>query len=81
MKSTCTCFPLTVFWNILSLNIRIITDSGKNKLIIADKGSGCGSVGRAVASHTRGPRVRIQLSAKIYVLNIYLLSAVLERLK
>ena len=29
-------------------------------------GSGCGSVGRAVAFNTRGPQVRIQSSAKIY---------------
>ena len=40
-------------------------------------GSGCGSVGSAVASDTRGPRFESSLRQKfIYILNICLLSNV-----
>ena len=40
-------------------------------------GSGCGSVGRAVASDTRGPRFESSHRQKIiYILNICLLSTV-----
>ena len=40
-------------------------------------GSGCGSVGRAVVSDTRGPRFKSSLRQKfIYILNICLLSTV-----
>ena len=40
-------------------------------------GSGCGSVGRAVASNTRGPRFESSHQQKfIFKLNIWLLSTV-----
>ena len=40
-------------------------------------GSGCGSVGRAVASNTRGPQFESSHPQKfIYILNICLLSTV-----
>ena len=52
-----------------------------NSLIILktekDMGSGCGSVGRAVASNTRGPQFESSHPQKfIYILNICLLSTV-----
>ena len=43
-------------------------------------GSGCGSVGRAVASNTRGPRFESSHRQKfIYTLNISLLSTVYRK--
>ena len=42
-------------------------------------GSGCGSVGRAVASNTRGPR--IESSYRQDLLNICFLSAVLIKIR
>ena len=39
-------------------------------------GSGCGSVGRAVVSNTKGPRFKSSHQKKIFTLNICLLSTV-----
>ena len=44
---------------------------------LKEKGSGCGSVGRADASDTRGPRFKSSHQQKnIYILKICLLSTV-----
>ena len=59
--------PYKVSENFLNWNSKL-----KVTMIL---GSGCGSVGRAVASNSRGPRS----SAKIYI--EHLLSAVLKRRK
>ena len=39
-------------------------------------GSGCGSVGRAVASDARGPRFKSVIGKNLFILNICLLSTV-----
>ena len=55
-------------WNQTAINLKV-----KNEA----KGSGCGSVGRAVASDTRDPRFESSHWQKfIYILNICLLSTV-----
>ena len=54
---------------------RKINSHTKRKVTLM--GSGCGSVGRAVASDTRGPRFESSYrQKKIYILNIWLLSTV-----
>ena len=48
--------------------------------LCAPSGSGCGAVGRAVASKTRGPRFESSHQQKfIYILNICLLSTVYRK--
>ena len=44
-------------------------------------GSGCGSVGRAVASDTRGPQFESSHRKIKFILNTYLPSTVLKRQK
>ena len=58
--------------------LKFVYDIGSNlALILLKLGSGCGSVGRAVASNTRGPRFESSHRQKfIYILNICLLSTV-----
>ena len=53
------------------------------RVIISRWGSGCGSVGRAVASNTRGPRFESSHRQKfIYTLNIlFTVNCVLKRRK
>ena len=47
---------------------------------LKEKGSGCGSVGRADASDTRGPRFKSSHQQKnIYILKICLLSTVNQK--
>ena len=48
-----------------------------NLTILATSGSGCGAVGRAVASNTRGPR--FESSHRQLLLNIYLLLTVCRK--
>ena len=66
--------PLSVM-----LGISVIDDRKSNIRLATALGSGCGSVGRAVASDTRGPR--FESSHWQNLLNIYLLSTVLKRRK
>ena len=51
-------------------------DSITSLLIKEDNGSGCGTVGRAVASNTRGPRFKSSHQE-----NLYVPSTVLKRRK
>ena len=52
------------------------------KLTMLDRlGSGCGSVGRAVASNTRGPRFESSHRQKINIELLYTVSFVLKRRK
>ena len=56
--------------------VKRTTIGAVNKLILS-VGSGCGSVGRAVASNTRGPQFESSHQQKfIYILNICFLSTV-----
>ena len=57
------------------LNVRVT----RTRAVVVALGSGCGSVGRAVASDTRGPR--FESSHRQNLLNICLLSTVLKRRK
>ena len=66
--------PLSVM-----LGISVIDDRKSNIRLATALGSGCGSVGRAVASNTRGPW--FESSHWKNLLNIYLLSTVLKRRK
>ena len=51
----------------------------KHQLRLYPKGSGCGSVGRADTSDTRGLRFESSHRQKIYILNICLLSTVFRK--
>ena len=60
-------------WNQTAINLKV-----KNEA----KGSGCGSVGRAVASDTRDPRFEsIHRQKFIYIKNLFTVNCVLIRQK
>ena len=44
-------------------------------------GSGCGSVGRAVASNTRGPRFESSHRQKFYIEHLFTVNCVMKRRK
>ena len=63
--SLCLAFPFANF-DIAVVNVKLF-----------EQGSGCGAVGRAVASDTRGPR--FESSHRQLLLNIYLLLTVCRK--
>ena len=80
-------YPL-YFWYVICFNafffIRrlVLEHKWTLKQLITYWGSGCGSVGRAVTSNTRGPRFESSHRQKlIYILNYCLLSTVYWKTK
>ena len=67
---------VTLLWNCLMRSAPAIPFLGRS--LCGTMGSGCGSVGRAVASDTRGPRFESSHRQK-FILNICLLSTVYSK--
>ena len=76
-----SCLPLPLDQGSRPYTSHCFAES-KDPLIKTEKGSGCGSVGRAVASYTRGPRFESSHRQKfIYIEHLYTVNCVLKRRK
>ena len=75
-------------WRLKQISL-VTSHLGQRHLVESDpikilqrRGSGCGSVGRAVASDTRGPRIKSSHQQKfIYIEHLFTVYCVLKRLK